>query len=255
MVMNPNRRTLQIFSVALVSLLLCSCAPVSSFFDSLGHKPAKHAKLSKPQNSFDAEAFAQHLALAKIAAGNEDGEDLEALQAAGSQKNKHSPQLTLLVLEYKTPEAKRLHKIAAPVSRDNDEFPALLEVMDALGTTPYTLHDIHLASTTVTPPAAVDFSGMTSEQIVAWVDQQEQRLQEGAHKLAPLEDAKLQLQLTRFFMANGFRDPAYLAVGNVKQALAAATQNKSADEESIKALSQELDSTENQLHKEMPFGF
>jgi hypothetical protein len=66
--------------------------------------------------------------------------------------------------------------------------------------------------------------------------------------------ARIGLQLTRFFMRNKYKEPAYLAIENAKQSLAQVDET-SGDPDATRGLSKEIDAQESLLYKTMPFTF
>jgi hypothetical protein len=160
---------------------------------------------------------------------------------------------TVVVLEFQRKDTGDKQTIAMPAALPSaqTEFPALLEVINRLDGAA-TLHDIHPVVTTVAPGKMIELES-DAPGLRQTLERQHQRIMDKSHRLPPLDDARAQLQLARFFLDHRCRDAAYLAVENVKQNLAKATQNKALDSATLATLSQELEALESELREKLPF--
>lgn len=229
----------------LVSLTLTGC---SDWFSPKGPPRTKASKQVK--TDYKSDAFIQHLALARLG-GGADNANMDVLEAYMAQKPQKLKRQAVLILTYKTSDGER-QEVVAPISTKpyTAEFPALLDVMNKLGTSA-TLQDVHTATTSIVPTDA--FKSTDNDQLRIALEQQHQWLMNNAEALPPLDDAQAQLQLIGFFIEYRFRDAAYLSVDNVKRLLASATQQKPVDKDRIRILSKKLETLENLLHKNIPY--
>lgn len=169
-------------------------------------------------------------------------------------KIKHSVPLTLLSMDYKVPHGTGKHTLLVPVPLTDDaDFSMLAIVLKHLSGVPYVLQDLHAHAVTLAPPPHVRFSWHDAALLHHQLARRQKHIIAGAKALPPFTDAKLQLQLTQFFIDQHVRDAAYLAMENTKNALAQATTQQSADPADIAALSKEADVVENDLHEKMPY--
>jgi hypothetical protein len=235
----------------LAALALCSCEPGPK------HKPHAKAK-SKPVIS--AESYVQNLSLARLNV-TDDADDgavsanLDTIQGYGAQKKPKRERVTLVVLDYKKDGASKMQQVIAPVNlaSGNSNFPAALEIMNRLNDSSYQLHDLDVVATSITPDPALKLPESGAAEIRENLSARQAAMLEHAQPLNPLANARAQLQLIRFFKDHNFRDAAYLSVDNVKKILAG--MSGKADEQTVKELSQQLESLEGELHKTMPLGF
>lgn len=237
-------------AVAAMSCALISCDGLLASFHRTPQ--AKHAKPAPTH--YLAEAYVKHLALAELAP-EPRAADLDIISAYVTQKPNKPERLTLVVFEYKSDSGKALQKIIAPVSSrsKNSRFPALLEIMKRLNARVYTLHNLHLAVATVAPGEALKLPEGSIGDIRQALGERQQQLLDNAEPLSPLDDARIQLRLIRFFIDHRLRDAAYLCVDNVKHLLASATSDQAGSADIIKTLSQELVVLESHLRKALPF--
>src|SRR5262249_28755096 len=91
------------------------------------------------------------------------------------------------------------------------------------------------------------------DDIQGALDAQEKELLRNAKPLAPLDNIHEEMRIIRFFIKYHFRDAAYLMVDNVKKTLATLPHATPKDQETVEALSRELDDLESDLRKTMPF--
>lgn len=67
--------------------------------------------------------------------------------------------------------------------------------------------------------------------------------------------ARLELQLTRFFMQHQYKEAAYLAIENAKHSLAMVDESTPDAADTARGLFDEIDAQEMLLYKTMPFTF
>ena len=141
-------------------------------------------------------------------------------------------------------------RIAIPFTmpHDNQDFPGLDDIMRQLDTVPYTLYDMKLAVITIAPQPPLDSdTASESGRIYARL----QQLIGGAMPLPPMVQARMELQLTRFFMLHGYKQAAYLAIDNAKHSIAMVDGR--GDVQATQDLSRQIEKQENLLYKTMPF--
>lgn len=251
-------RIFRLSALILLAITLSSCAYLEKTFPAKSRVHDRHHaknEVKSAKTGYPAAAYIEHLTLAKIALRRENADmgtsnaNLEIIQ----QKRMESARQMVVVLDYKAAGAKKIQHILAPLVSPPD-FPGLQTIMDSPHLADYTLHDIKVAGVVIPGGKQPKFTDMGVNEARQAIDQQQRRLMETARKPAPLDDARMQLALARFFMEHGFRDAAYLATDNVKQLLAVANREQPEDNNAIHALSGDLESFESQLHKTMPFG-
>ena len=252
-------RIIHYSTAVLLVFMLSSCASLSGFFHETPHKPVKTSSTNTPAHQ--AEIFVYNLALARLVlpANTTDllvaTSSLHIIQKYSAHKHIKPVSQTIMVIEYKSSGSTAMQKIIAPItmSSENTGFFDLLDIMNKLGATPYTLYNISLAQTMVAPYEPLKLSSANTEQVRQNLDQQQQHLLKNSQKLALLDDAQEQLKLISFFMEQRFRDAAYISIDNVKQLLAVASQKRPDDKETITQLSKQLEDIEGQVHTRMPF--
>lgn len=172
--------------------------------------------------------------------------------AAKKQKRTGIP-LTVLVLEYAIEGEEGKQKLVVPIAADGKDFSDLQEVLRKLSGSPYTLHNLRVYRLSFVPPGkrtfSTDYADALRQQLLT---QQQQWLSET--RALPLKDnAELQLALVRFFMQEQWRDAAYLALENAKEALARMEAKEPEHKEALESLSKEVDILENNLRRDMPY--
>ena len=247
-------------SMALLMLVLTACG-LHFPWEHPAH--TRHASVEK--HRYTPAAFVEHVTLAELALPPDAAdvsvakEELDALRADVTQKPGKLQRQAIVMLDYTAGGSRLLQQIAAPIPipPGDDDFSSLMEILQALGNTPYVLHNLRLASVSVAPLGTLRKTLKSPDAPVGEVRQalaeQQQAFLDSAKNLPLLDDAQAQLQLLSFFIDHNFRDAAYLSADNVKRLLAVATQKQPQDSERIRGLSQRLDDLESQLHKTMPF--
>lgn len=232
---------------------LASCAWLEST------PPRKPAPVRLAESESQPEAYVKNIALAQLALTDSDDtatalSRLKAAQTYSLHKKAKPSRQIVAVLEYRLKNAKTMQKLVVPVNTlsENLESPPAMEVMHRFAATPSTLHDISVASAMVTPAGPLKLSDASPKHLQQVTDQQQQHLLKTAANLPPLEDARIQLQLVRFFIDQRFRDAAYLSTENVKQLLASAQQH-GGDAATIQSLLHDMEELEGELHKTMPY--
>lgn len=173
------------------------------------------------------------------------------LNTYGKAKEKEA-QIAVLSLEFtlKDQPGKRRLLVPVPVNAKTPSFNALRQVQSRLSALPYTLQNLHAYYVPVSFPASQKFSS-DSSVLQQQLEEEQQKMIEEATPLSSHDSARLQLQLAEFFIAMRVRDAAYLSLENAKGALADMAEN--APEVNIVSLSQQADSLESRLRKEMPY--
>ena len=236
----------------LLSFALCTCAPIP---------PVTHHAANKPKPQYEADAFVTQLSLAKLALAKDKTDTsaaasrLAVIQAYAAQKHRKSAPQPVVILSYTVQGKQGLQQLAAPFDLpvESANFPALLEIVNALSATPYTLHDVHPAFVSVVPVKSLDAMDGDSEGTKIVLDRQLQSMLHRPVPLMPLDEARVQLQLSHFFANHHVRDAAYLSVENGKQVLAEVAQDATGNSSGTENLSRQLEAMEDQLHRTMPF--
>jgi hypothetical protein len=253
----------------ITALLLIFSLTSCSYFS--GDKPAvkvapvpvKHAhaaKTVKPSSPrIPADNYVSNLSQARLALLAQQPDNaqagLEAMQAYMAQKTLTPENQTIVILTYKNNATAATQYIIAPLTLPSGtaEFPALLDLMAKLRSMPYTLHDLRLATATVTPVDMPDPALTNAAQMQPWLERQQQDMLDRSQALPRATDVAEQLQLIRFFTTHHCKDAAYLSADNAKKTLASATRDGSLDADTLGTLSQELDNLETRLHHDMPY--
>lgn len=237
---------------------LSSCQPLSSLFHEKPHKIA-HVKALKRQKPVNADSYVENLSLAQLGLDTNQ-EDFDAVsgnvsvvKAYAAQKHGRAQVLTLAVIDYKT-KGGTLHQALAPADRAGGDFALLPPIMAKLDAAGVTLQNIHLVSANIAPDASLVMPD-DAAQILALLTQLQARILEQSANLPAEEDIRTQLALMDFFTRKNCRDAAYLTLDNVKHALAAAAQNNSIDEATLKTLSARLEYQEGTLKTQLPYRF
>lgn len=246
------RPVLRYASLCLLSALLAACTQPPP-------KPVKPAKIAraapvKPAKPlYKANEYISHLAIAHMALAQKvtpDPVDLDVIEGYNTQPAQPERQ-PLVVIDYTFKGKKKAqHAIALDPQAEEVTGAALRSIAGLLEQKGCVLHDIRLV--TVTLPPSVDGTS-ANLPVQERVQIQQANLLAGAEALPPLDEARAQLRLLRFFIDNRFRDAAYLTADNIKKQLAAALQADIAAETAVSPLSQELETLENRLHQDMPF--
>ncbi len=178
-------------------------------------------------------------------ADSQEISNLKAIKSYTEQSSANPEKLPAIILTFKNGAAsERLILSATPPAT----LPAMMKKLESTG---YRLQDIHLVNVTLAPaPIPGELEGTALRQVL---QQQEQQIADSAQKLPPLEEAKLQLELIRFFIKQRCRDAAYLSVDNVKRLLADATSAQPGDKALIESLSQQVETLDTELRKTMPY--
>jgi len=246
--------------VLLTALTLSGCIDLFGDSHSAHHK--KHARHIKPANTTDdANAYLLHLTLAKLAL-EETPPDVKDAEPHLDGVEAYSPPqeiaavpgvLPVIIIDYSVDGQKK--RIAAPfiMPHQNSQFPSLLKVMHALGHRAYTLQDIHPGIAKITATEATELPRDDTEAARKIMDKKLGAMLDKPSGLAPIEEVRIDLLLIRFFMANHFKEAAYLLVENAKQALPQVSEESVASKDAAQKLSAELEALEGQLHKAMPF--
>lgn len=244
------------FQHIFILLSLLALAGCSDFFQAFKAKP-------KPviSQSTQAEKYVETLALTQLALLTQPDNltmakpYVKTLNAYVFEKksNRKNLQLVVLELDYTAEDQKERQMLIVPVPlvATSPKFSALQRVSKKFSGIPHTLHNMRAYYVTVMFPPSTKFSKENRIMLHQQLLSEQQNMMADAEEVPPLENARLQLQLVRFFMRNHARDSAYLALENVKDALGfLAERSPDAD---ITALSQETDALESRLHKEMPY--
>lgn len=229
--------------VIVLSLALVACAQ--------GRKP--HPKT--PPNTF---TYIEDISLAKLALDKSTSSmpqsliiklnEIEAYTNQKPQKPVHQP---VLVVSYRFKEEDNTYRLLIPYVMPVEKAPfnALRKITEAMGTI-YTLYDIKPGVLTLLPGSdPVSFDNKSGKEIADLLTHYTQDLAADVRPLPAMAEARVQLRLSRFFMAKGRRDAAYLSLDNAKQALAQA----SGQTDDVQELSRRLEQLEGQLRKSMPF--
>ena len=166
--------------------------------------------------------------------------------SASNKKNAKNIGMRSVLLDYKTESGKNTLVVPVPQLRGHSDFTALRSVTALLGGS-YTLRGVKAYVLHITPSRLTAFPAETAD----WsqeVQQHQSVILESTAALAEADNARLQLELVRFFMQQRMRDAAYLAMENAKEALASLSQSGD-----VAALSKEASALENTLHQTLPY--
>ncbi len=230
--------------------LLWACHPAPP-------KQPHRVAMAKPvKTAYTPQDFLTHLALAQLALRQSDDtpdamEDLDILQAYARQSPKPAHR-TVLVLDYKINGAS--HQLLAPVEQGaRGGQKALYAIMRQLAAMPHTLYNLRLVVVDVAPGAVAFDTLDDADAVRKTVDDVQDALLLTAEALPAATEARTQLQLADFFMADRRQDAAYLMVDNAKNTLAAAARHHAIDTETLRRLSKELEIIEGRLHETLPY--
>lgn len=254
-------------AVIMLSLLFVACASEPETPHPQKPKHARH----KPQPpatdesiEYSADAYLLHLTLAELALEANPSDvpasaaDFDIARSYTLQKQNSSALQPVIILEYALKGQSEHQRIAIPFSMptDTDEFPNLNDAMVRLNSLSYTMYDLRLAVVQMPPPLALPLpdEGSTANAAEAAVSSRLQPLLKKATSLDPMVQARIELQLTRFFMRHKYKEPAYLAIENAKESLAVVDET-SPNPDATRGLSKEIDAQEGLLYKTMPFTF
>lgn len=254
---------------AFASRRLVLCTAVLLTFSACA--PADERDAIKPPQAkalrYDSKDFVTHLSLARIALGAPGAGDASAkasiavLQRYAAQrhkpagKDKEKIYQPVFIVDYEIDAQDAPLHVLAPLDAPyvSSRFPELRDILEALGdSAPYTLHNVRVGVAIVNPPPLKALEKAEKAEKIRTLDTEQQRLIATIASPLPLEQARAQLQLTRFFIDARIRDGAYLALENAKQALATAT-NAPAKSEELEALGKQMEELEVELPKAMPF--
>jgi len=236
----------------LLSLTLSTC---SFLFPHPPHSIS--AKRHYPADAYVLSLARTQLLLAKEMPNSAVAADLAVLETYTAKKKHRNPAYQpVVIIEYGSGNTGKIQKTAAPISLTDttSEFPALLEIIDKLPSAPYTLRNIRSAVATIAPAKPLTFSISDAEQTKKTIDDQMRMLLQKSVPLVAIEDVRVQIRLTDFFMHHRMRDAAYLSLENAKQSLAAIESSQN-NQETIKTLSSQLEKLESELHSTLPYGF
>lgn len=221
-------------------------------------KKTKKAKTPAKTTQYQSEAYVKHLSLARLSMSNELADyadaapNIEIMDAYSEQKRTKPDNQAVLIIQYERKSGGGKQTLLAPIKLgEKADTPGLLSIMNALTLNPSMLHDLRVATATVNAEPLGEMSELGSVQIRRALDAKHREVMETGKAPAVLDNVRTQMSLTRFFIANRFRDAAYLSVDNIKKLLASASS--SADESAIKQLSAQFEVLETELHKVMPF--
>lgn len=243
----------------IIPLMLLSACGIFGGEESSQPPKARHARHPKPEEIYQADAYLLHLSLARLALQasptnvSASAADWNIARAYSVQKQNGNALQPTLILEY-TLKGQAEHKhIAIPfdMPHTTPEFPDLESAMARLSPLPYTLYDLRPAVVSLPAPTTMDEEGMNAAVARKLVDDRLELLAKRTIPLSPMTQARIDLQLARFFIRHKYKDPAYIAVENAKQSLAM-VEERSGDGADSRTLSREIEETDSLLHKTMP---
>lgn len=227
--------------------LIAACAPTPV--------PKPHIK---PKPQYTAGDYVGNLSQARLNLAENasvlPSSNLDVVKSYNSQRKLKTERQAIMVIDYKLKDSATMQQAIAPISTsaENNNFLGLLDVMNTLDETPNTIHNLHIFGTTITPQKNLKIPS-EPDQVRELLDAQQQYILGHAEKLSPLKEVELQLRLIDFFIANRFRDAAYIMADNVKQGLAKATESKTIAPEKLQELSMRLESLEGRMHEKLPY--
>lgn len=243
-------------------LLLCSCGINQEQGQPQGKQAQREQEAPKLEAAivYQPDAYLLHLSLAGLALQSAPASvgasaaDFDIARAYSNQRPEENITQSVVVMEYTVKGQGAHSNIVVPfdLSGSAAEFPALEEAMQRLDALSYTMNDLRLVMITLPPPAPLADEGSSAEGARKLVEERLQPLIKTASPLPAVEQARVSLNLLRFFMRHSSKEPAYLTMENAKQSLAAA-EAEGSDPKYLRRLSQELETEEGQLYKTMPF--
>lgn len=246
-----NRYRLGVLSLGVTAALtLGACADMQKLFGGKAKTPAK--PVAAKTQTYDAASFVEHLSVARLTLENggtasDIADDAKVIEAFTKQKKAKSTIVTLAVLDYSGAGKHAL----APVG-EGKNMTQLTNVLAVMGAKPYKLKDVHVMAVSIAPGVPMKITGQDADAAREAISARHEAIAGSAHKVAPLKEAKLQLKLLRYFMNAQHRDAAYICADNTKRLLSSAPAEGAAREE-IDALAKELEATEGELRRTMPY--
>ena len=112
----------------------------------------------------------------------------------------------------------------------------------------HTLKDVRIVSSVVAPAEPIKLT--TEAASLDILDETQRAILGRSSRLAPAQEARLQLQLLRFFMEKTHRDAAYICADNVKRILSSLPQEGG---DGANQLTHELEVAEGELRQKLPY--
>lgn len=245
-------------------MLLCACGIFSHEPPPPPPKPKVVKHVEPPPKLeeeiiYPADSYLLHLSLAELTLKGPSAPlsaiaaDFDIARAYTLQKQDGGTLQPVVILEYAIKGAPKHNHLIIPITMpvESSDMAALEETMARLGPLPYTLYDMKLGVISLPPIATLGDEGKDARAAEFLIESRLQPLIKEAAPFPPMVQARINLKLSRFFTLYRYKEPAYFAIENAKQSLAAV--DESATGEETGSLSQEIDAQEGLLHKTMPF--
>jgi hypothetical protein len=244
-----NRRLPGCLLLLMGVIVLSDC---SGMLRGYKHKPKSAGNYA----SMQAKPFVLNLALAELALNNDADSAtpyVKALNRAGEQNTSPKTiELPVVVIDYTLTKKTKIKKLLVPVviSETQPKFSSLEKILQHFPAS-HVLHNLQAYTVIVALPPSFKFSKDNAVLLAEQLKEERDEIMASAEPLPAYDTARLQLQLTQFFLDNHLRDAAYLSMENAKDTLTSMARTE--PDQNITALSQEAHAMESKLHKEMPF--
>lgn len=157
--------------------------------------------------------------------------------------------MMVAILEYRTKAGKN-RRSTTPLA-DSDDFEGLSRILAQMDAYEDDLKDVKVVSVPVSPGTAFEMKDLNQDALRDVLDTRERSIIDNARKLTPMQEARQQLALLKYFTATQHRDAAYICADNVKRLLAAV--HDTTDEASVDQLNHDLETAEGDLRQKMPY--
>ncbi|HEU5048102.1 MAG TPA: hypothetical protein VFT64_09710 [Rickettsiales bacterium] len=252
-----------------LSLILLGCTtPVPPSYTAPEPPPVKQVK--KPQHHikpvvsphYAMDAYIESLSLSDMELSYVSAENsalqsrLDIISRFLNEKRKQPALQPAIVVSYSVKDQKNILQLIAPfdMSRNEYDFSDLQAVLSHVKGPQYVIQDIHPVIAKSTQQRKILFSRDDTNATREMIRHELKALLANTTPLSDSAEAKVQLQLLRFFIGLHMRDAAYLAAENAEQSLAS-VEDRQGDNPETQKLSGELDTLKSRLRKEMPFTF
>jgi len=222
----------------------------------------QEAPAKKPEQvAFPPAAYPLHLSLADLTleAGDDPSSaaaDFDIARAYSSQPQERKTLQPAVIIEYSLRDSAARRFVVAPfyMPKEDADFPSLEDIMTRMSSLSYTVYDLRVGVISIPALSPLPPEGNDRDAAKKLAEDSLAPLIKSAAPLPPMGQARVYLQLARFFTSNKYKEPAYLAIEEARQSLALVNESATADKtESGRNLTREIDTQEALLHKTMPF--
>lgn len=240
------------FGIVLLALL-ASCIPTSTrTLTSTGRSYGYVFNLSMANLAFDRQPDTLNGARTYL-------NKMNGYATVKGQKNAKCGPITAVVLAFETTDDDKSHTLVVPVAPaggKTHELRSLQLAMTVVAPHKPEFHTIQPREVTPDQCAPVPAGRHTkADEARNHVHDLHEDLLATRQHIPAIESARLQLELTRFFMNARIRDAAYLSMEDAKQLLAHLETSTPEEEDEVKAMSQRLEPLENELRTTLPYRF